>query len=211
MPVKRRFRKARDDYPMPWEERPVSVERWQRHRERLMANSHPGTRPPEGWAYESPVPRPCVFDGPRECRVLYEIGELSEEEIEALMPEWRRHYEHSCEPHFAYCQGPGQWLEGPARGGRTIGWHPARVREALDGGTEPTGKDNPNTQETGSGNVSTPELPESRRYHGGAQGRARAREELQKISGKRVTARSRPRRFVLHSAPEQVRLRGRCS
>jgi hypothetical protein len=48
--------------------------------------------------------------------VLYEIGELSEEEIEALTPEWRRHYERSHEPHFAYCAGLGKWLEGaPAR------------------------------------------------------------------------------------------------
>jgi hypothetical protein len=58
-----------------------------------------------------------VFDGPRECRVLYEIGELSDDEIEALMPDWRRHFERSHEPNFAYCAGgPGSWIEGaPAR------------------------------------------------------------------------------------------------
>ena len=114
MPVKRRIPKARDDYPMPWEHRPVSRERWERHRELLLARAGAGRRPPEWWAYESPVPCPCVFDGPRECRVLYEIGELSEEEIEALTPEWRRHYERSHEPLFGYCKGPGKWLEGPA-------------------------------------------------------------------------------------------------
>jgi hypothetical protein len=116
MPVKRRVVKARDDYPMPWEDRPISRERWERHRDRLLARAHSGDRPPEWWAYESPVPRPCALDGPRECQVLYEIGELSKDEIEALMPEWRRHYERSHEPHFSYCAGQGNWLEGtPAR------------------------------------------------------------------------------------------------
>src|SRR5215218_1633820 len=54
MPVKSRRRKMVDDYPAPGEPRPVSVERWQRHRETLLANAPVGRRPEEWWAYKAP-------------------------------------------------------------------------------------------------------------------------------------------------------------
>ena len=80
MPVKRRKRKVLDDYPMRWEERPVSFERWLRHRERLMAMKHAGHRPEEWWAYESPRPRSPDFDLPQSIQ-LYEMGELTNDEL----------------------------------------------------------------------------------------------------------------------------------
>jgi hypothetical protein len=32
-------------------------------RDQMMGNEHAGHRPPEWWAYESPVPRPCEASG----------------------------------------------------------------------------------------------------------------------------------------------------
>ena len=43
MPVKRRIAKVRDDYPAPHEERPVSMEWWLRHRDRLMERERRAT------------------------------------------------------------------------------------------------------------------------------------------------------------------------
>ena len=111
--MKRRKSKAVDDYPMPWERRPVEYERWMRHRERMMASHPEGARPCEWWAYESPVARPNIF-GPRECRVLYEIGELSAEEIAILTPQWRAEFDKAQEAGFKYRCGPNKFLEGPA-------------------------------------------------------------------------------------------------
>ena len=113
MPVKRRAAKVRDDYPRPWENRPVSLERWQRHREQMMAREHPGRRPEEWWTYESPLGALPTSDKPQ-CLLLYEMGELREDELAALMPERRKDWEHAQEPDFFYCGGPGKWLEGRA-------------------------------------------------------------------------------------------------
>ena len=55
MPVKRRKRKTIDDYPKPWEHHPVSQDRCERHRERMLASTRAGRRPLEWWA--------CVFHG----------------------------------------------------------------------------------------------------------------------------------------------------
>ena len=113
MPVKRRVAKIRDDYPRPWEKRPVSRERWERHRATMMARCHAGHRPEEWWEYESPVPRDPDFDVPQ-CLQLYNMGELSADELAELMPFWRQHYERAQEPDFHYCLGPGRFLEGEA-------------------------------------------------------------------------------------------------
>jgi hypothetical protein len=117
MPVKRRIAKARKDYPKPWEERPVSRERWERHRERMMANCFAGRRPEEWWEYESPLPRDPDFDVPQ-CVQLYKMGELRADELAELLQEWRRHYERAQEPGFTYClgqkNGRPEWLEGAA-------------------------------------------------------------------------------------------------
>jgi hypothetical protein len=52
-----------------------------------------------------------MIRGPRECRVLYEMGELGEDEIAELMPRWREDYEKAQQPSFFYCMGPGRFLE----------------------------------------------------------------------------------------------------
>src|SRR4028118_1378804 len=109
MPVKRRQPKARDDYPRPWEERPVSLERWQRHRERMMAHTRPGRRPEEWWEYEAPIPWPGYDD---ETLVLYKAGLLRDEGIAELRAFGRQWDDHAQRPGFSYCKGPGQWLEG---------------------------------------------------------------------------------------------------
>jgi hypothetical protein len=132
MPVKRRKRKGLDDYPKPWEDRPVSFERWERHRERIMAHGHAGYRPEEWWAYESPDPRRDRDE--RQCLQLYQMGELSPEEIEELIPEWRQNYEWSQHKSFFYPLGPGNFLHG-ARARRALyRWAgiPAEILEQWD-------------------------------------------------------------------------------
>lgn len=113
MPVKRRIAKQRDDYPKPWEEHPVSLERWMRHRERMLASHISGRRPHEWWEYESPIPWPG-YDN--EAVALYDVGLLSEEEIAELMPRWREEFERANRKDFFYVAGPKKYLTGaPAR------------------------------------------------------------------------------------------------
>jgi hypothetical protein len=103
--------------PLPdlWEERPISLARWRRHRSTLMAECDPGRRPPEWWEYEKKMPRPQE----REAEALFEMGELREAELAKLMPIWREQYEHAQKPGFAYCIGHAKptdtfasWIEG---------------------------------------------------------------------------------------------------
>jgi hypothetical protein len=115
--MRRKIKSLKDDYPMPWEDRPISIERWQRHRERMMASQHAGHRPPEWWLYERQMPRPNNYEAAK----LLEMGELHGEEKIELMRYWREQYERTLEPGFGYCIGranPGDtfasWLEGPA-------------------------------------------------------------------------------------------------
>ena len=84
MPVKSRRRKVIDDYPLPWDfDRPVSLERWTKHRERLLANERAGRRPLEWWQFEGP----CAYPGrDRETVVLYEAGLLPDDELPELLP-----------------------------------------------------------------------------------------------------------------------------
>jgi hypothetical protein len=110
VPVKRRTPKVIYDYPRPWEDRPISRERWERHRERMLADTHPGHRPEEWWLYDRQELRPPKSG--EETIALYERGELSAAEIAALTPMWRGHFERAQEPGFAYCQGPRSWLKG---------------------------------------------------------------------------------------------------
>ena len=110
MPVKARLRKLKDaDYPELWEKRPVSRERWERHRESLLANAHAGSRPPEWWAYQSPNPRDLQM---AERLQLYEMGELRRAELDELMPFWKEWEEKARGLHFTL--GPGKILEGRA-------------------------------------------------------------------------------------------------
>ena len=102
------------EYPTPWEDRPVSLERWERHREHLLASAHPGTRPEEWWAYESPEPQRWSYrpEGTAECLQLYEMGEMTEEEVRALMPFWREHWERAQK--HPYHHTGGELLTGDA-------------------------------------------------------------------------------------------------
>ncbi len=50
----------------------------------------------------------------RECRQLYEMGELSDEELAELLVWWRLAYDKAQDPDFTYCAGPGRFLKGAA-------------------------------------------------------------------------------------------------
>ena len=102
-------RRKSGDYPAPWEDRPISIERWQRHRETMMQNQNAGSRPEEWWLYERQMPHPHY----NEAATLLAMGELAGEEKAEVMRHWREHYERSLEPGFSYTAGDG-WLEGPA-------------------------------------------------------------------------------------------------
>jgi hypothetical protein len=125
----RRLRTQKDDGPKLWEPRPISRERWERHREQMLAQSFAGHRPPEWWLYEKglDVPRP------REEPVLFQMGELDPAEIAELMPMWRQHFQRSLEPGFAYCRGAGNWLKGKAARRALYEWAgiPAPILERL--------------------------------------------------------------------------------
>ena len=95
---------------MLWETEPVSIDRWRKHRGRMMANAHAGHRPQEWWLYERQMVRPYED----EAATLYEMGELSEAELAELLLRWREWYEQANEPGFSYCAGNGHWLEGAA-------------------------------------------------------------------------------------------------
>jgi hypothetical protein len=83
-PVRHRERLA---YPPPWEAGPISRERWQKHRERLMAECAVGRRPEEWWLYEQGCEQP-----ENQTQVLYTMGELRAEELAKLMVWWRDAY-----------------------------------------------------------------------------------------------------------------------
>ncbi|MGZ5863274.1 MAG: hypothetical protein ACXWKB_08325 [Methyloceanibacter sp.] len=101
--TERKVKPVKDEYPAPGELGPVSIERWHRYRERMMAEAGPGRRPEEWWLYDRQMPPP---DGPgREHIRLYELGELSEAELALFMPEWRARWEQANEPGFSYCLG----------------------------------------------------------------------------------------------------------
>jgi hypothetical protein len=106
--TERKRKPVKDDHPRPWEDRPVSVERWRRHRARLMAETPAGTRPEEWWQHERGTAPPD-----NEAAALHAMGELTEPELAALMPEWRAQYERAQDPAFAHCAG-SRWLKGAA-------------------------------------------------------------------------------------------------
>jgi hypothetical protein len=92
--TKRKRKTPKGDIPRPWEDRPVSLERWHRHRHLLMVDwAYPGTRPPEWWVYEKGLEPP--YD--HEANILRRMGELDEAELAAVTEEWRLHYDHAVE------------------------------------------------------------------------------------------------------------------
>jgi len=113
--TERRVKARKDDLPGPWETRPISRERWLRHRETLMKWENAGSRPPEWWLYERNLQPPDE----REAELLMAMGELSATELGELVPDWRVEYEKTLRPNFAYCIGHAKvgdtyasWLEG---------------------------------------------------------------------------------------------------
>jgi len=107
----RKKKPARDDRLRPWDDRPISYERWVKHKDQIMAWTRAGSRPDEWWAYEKQMPQPCDLGDER--ITLFEMAELTETELAELMPEWREEYEKANEPNFSYCTGHG-WLRGEA-------------------------------------------------------------------------------------------------
>jgi hypothetical protein len=104
---------ARNDYPPPWESRPVELERWYRHRDRMMAAVGAGHRPIEWWKYETEATRPR--DSGEATIALFEMGEFTEAELAELMPKWRERYEQANDPeypNFSYLAAGGVRLTG---------------------------------------------------------------------------------------------------
>jgi hypothetical protein len=106
----RKIKAPKDDLPAPWEERPISIDRWMRHRETLMKWAHSGHRPREWWAYEKEMRVPS-----RETIWLFEHDELSEAELSELLPWWREKFDQAQETGFCYnASSERGWLEGAA-------------------------------------------------------------------------------------------------
>jgi len=107
----RKKKPPRDDRLRPWDDRPISYERWVKHKDQIMAWTRAGSRPEEWWAYEKQMPQPRDLGDER--ITLFKMAELTETELAELMPEWREDYEKANEPNFSYCTGDG-WLRGEA-------------------------------------------------------------------------------------------------
>jgi hypothetical protein len=90
--MRRKLKPPTDDYPAPWEDRPVSRERWRKHRDRMLAAASPGQRPQEWWLYEKGREQPK-----NQTQILYTMGELRDAELAALTKWWRVHYEDANE------------------------------------------------------------------------------------------------------------------
>jgi hypothetical protein len=126
--VRRKTKPPRDDYPTPWEDRPISIQRWRRHRELMLRNEYPGRRPEEWWLYEREMQPPSRQD---EAATLYAMGELTGSELNQVVGEWRQHYEHALGPRFSYNTG-ATWLQGASARRAHYRWAgipPALVRQ----------------------------------------------------------------------------------
>lgn len=90
--MRRKTKPPNDDRLVPWEDRPISRERWQRHRDWMMATEGPGQRPQKWWLYEKGRKRP-----ENETQTLYAMGELRGAELARLMEWWRDAYKDAYE------------------------------------------------------------------------------------------------------------------
>ncbi len=128
-----------DDLPLPapWEQRPISRERWGRHRNILMRQQPAGHRPREWWHYDRHMQPPELN---REAETLDAMGELTAAELVALLTEWRDLYSQIHEPYFAYCTGKvcgkneAAWIYGEAARDAYLEWVgiPDRIVHMLD-------------------------------------------------------------------------------
>jgi hypothetical protein len=93
-----RTNRKRWDYPtLDDDDRPFSIEEWRKHRDQIMQYEAVwGRRPPEWWLYEHDR-EPPEHQG----AALYEMGELSPDELEYRMEFWRKHFDLAMSPHFA--------------------------------------------------------------------------------------------------------------
>jgi hypothetical protein len=97
-----RISRKRWNYPPDWDwdgeiGRPYSIEDWRAHRDQIMQYEAVfGRRPPEWWLYEHDR-EPPEHQG----AALYEMGELSPDELEYRMEFWRKHFDLAMSPHFA--------------------------------------------------------------------------------------------------------------
>jgi hypothetical protein len=90
--MRRKTKPPMDDYPPPWEDGPISRERWRKNRDRVMAACQVGRRPMEWWLYE------LGRDPPEnETQVLYTMGVLRADELHRLMKWWRMAYDEANE------------------------------------------------------------------------------------------------------------------
>jgi len=103
MPTNRRTRsRQRKDkrLVLVFERRPISRERWARHREQIMReDAGEGRRPPEWWIYEKDQEPPEE----REAAMLLEMGELGKSELARLMKHWREKWEKALKDHGFCC------------------------------------------------------------------------------------------------------------
>jgi hypothetical protein len=78
---------------------------WWRHREAVLAwwlSSHAGSRPPAWWLFEQHQSEPDGDDDddePSEVELLYELGELTDDEIEAIRDQALAHIEFNRNRH----------------------------------------------------------------------------------------------------------------
>lgn len=101
--MRRKTKAPIDDRPVPWEERPISRERWERHRDWMMAAAGPGQRPQEWWRYEKGCRQPA-----KQTQALYTMGELRADELARLMTWWRDAYEEANEVITVGSYGPSR-------------------------------------------------------------------------------------------------------
>ena len=95
----RKKKLPRDDRLRPWDDRPISYERWVKHKDQIMASTRAGSRPEEWWAYEKQMPQPCDLGDER--ITLFEMASSRAQAQNATSP-----------PTGTNC-GRGQWLARP--------------------------------------------------------------------------------------------------
>src|SRR5215831_11162940 len=92
---------------------------WTSNRDRLMQQyACNGKRPWAWWRLEMGRAHP----GDHQASILYEMGQLGEEERAELESEWRREFTRAWAPDFWLCLGPGRVLEGVAARRRHLAW-----------------------------------------------------------------------------------------
>jgi hypothetical protein len=84
----------------------------------MLQNEFAGRRLIEWWLYERQTQQPA-----HRAAALYAMGELAGAELDAVMRDWRQHYEHAlgCD-NFSDNGGADGWLQGAAARRAYYGW-----------------------------------------------------------------------------------------